>query len=148
MVLPAAASKGGFFLRDRAVHVFEEAARVERFRDACRGQAAGAGAAPTLEELGRLMDASHASCRDLYDCSCPELDMLVADAKRFGALGARLTGAGWGGCTVALVREGEVGQFLQSMAGAYFASKGVAEEGMGEVLFATLPAQGGCVLRN
>lgn len=46
----------------------------------------------TLGTLGALMAGSHASCRDLYDCSCPELDALVAAAEAAGAVGARLTG--------------------------------------------------------
>ena len=80
------------WLRARALHAFGEAQRVHAFAAAC---AAGA----PLADLGRLLDASHASCRDLYACSCVELDALCAVAREAGALGARLTGAGWGGCT-------------------------------------------------
>jgi len=47
-----------------------------------------------LRRLGQLMDASHASCAQLYQCSCPELDALVKVAKGAGAIGSRLTG-GW-----------------------------------------------------
>lgn len=50
----------------RAQHVFKEAGLVFAFKDA-----------KTLEELGSLMSQSHASCRDLYECSCPELDRLT-----------------------------------------------------------------------
>ena len=50
--------------------------------------------------FGRLLYASHESLRDLLRVSCPALDNLVAAARRAGALGARLTGAGFGGCAV------------------------------------------------
>jgi len=84
----------------RARHVLTEAERVSRFREICNLHDDKA-----LVELGRLMDESHASCSGDYDCSCPELDDLVSICRKAGALGARLTGAGWGGCAVALVPE-------------------------------------------
>ena len=62
-----------FRLRARALHVFREADRVLKFKAVCdRG-----GGSESLAELGQLMYASHESCRDLYDCSCKELDQLV-----------------------------------------------------------------------
>jgi len=62
-----------FHLRTRALHVFSEAERVLKFKAVCdRG-----GGSESLAELGRLMSASHESCRDLYECSCKELDRLV-----------------------------------------------------------------------
>jgi len=61
-----------FQLRGRALHVFSEADRVLRFKAAC-----DRGDSRCLSELGRLMYASHESCRDLYDCSCEQLDRLV-----------------------------------------------------------------------
>lgn len=86
-----------FKLRQRAEHVFSEAARVLQFRDAC--------AAGDIDAMGRLMNQSHESCRDLYECSCQELDQTVERCLGKGALGARLTGAGWGGCVVALFHK-------------------------------------------
>jgi galactokinase len=80
-------------LRARATHVVEENARV---RDAV-AELAASGTIP-----GALLVASHASLRDLYDCSCPELDWFVDHAlEQPGIRGARLTGAGWGGCAIA-----------------------------------------------
>ena len=77
-------------------HVVTEGARVRHARDAMLASDAA--------RFGALMDASHASLRDDYAVSCPELDELVQLARDSGALGARLTGAGFGGCIVALVR--------------------------------------------
>uniref|UniRef100_A0A1I7ZQT6 GHMP_kinases_C domain-containing protein n=1 Tax=Steinernema glaseri TaxID=37863 RepID=A0A1I7ZQT6_9BILA len=84
-----------FYLTARATHVYSEAARVHSFQQACESG--------DLKEMGRLMTASHDSLRDLYECSCAELDEVVARCQKAGTVGARLTGAGWGGCAVALV---------------------------------------------
>jgi galactokinase len=82
----------------RCRHVIGEDDRVREAVEALR--------AGDLERLGRLMDASHASLRDDYQVSCPEVDVLVALARRVpGVLGARLTGGGFGGCTVNLVER-------------------------------------------
>jgi N-acetylgalactosamine kinase len=133
----------GFKLHDRAAHVYAEAGRVDGFAAAC---ASGAG----LPVLGALMDASHASCRDLYQCSCAELDELATAAKKHGALGARLTGAGWGGCAVFLVKEQEVAAFLAAMKADYFdkriAAGALAPGDLGDALFATKPGAGAAIL--
>lgn len=84
-------------LRDRATHVVAESART---RYGAELLAAGKWAA-----FGKLLYESHESCRRLYDCSAAELDAVVAAARRAGALGARLTGAGWGGHVLVLTRR-------------------------------------------
>jgi galactokinase len=89
-------------LRSRAVHIVSETART---RYAAQLLARG-----RLGEFGRLLYESHESLRRLYACSAPELDLVVAAAKRAGALGARLTGAGWGGAAIVLVGKGEGGR--------------------------------------
>jgi galactokinase len=84
----------------RARHVVTENGRVLRFADALRG-----GDAATL---GSLLLASHASLRDDYEVSTPELDLAVDLLVEHGAIGARLTGAGFGGCVVALVPRAQL----------------------------------------
>jgi galactokinase len=79
----------------RARHVVTENARVL--------DAVGALRREEFATFGRLMYASHASLRDDYEVSTPELDAFVEVAEQTGALGARLTGAGFGGCAIALV---------------------------------------------
>jgi galactokinase len=80
-------------LRKRATHVVEENSRVKR---------AVAALADTGVIPGALLIASHESLRDLYECSAPELDWFVGLATgEPGVRGARLTGAGWGGCAIA-----------------------------------------------
>src|SRR6267142_536862 len=79
--------------------------------EASQDRAAGAGVAAQLlqqrklKQFGKLLYESHESCRRLYECSSPELDTVVSTAKRAGALGARLTGAGWGGAAIVLVNK-------------------------------------------
>ena len=86
-------------LRSRAVHVVSETART-RFAAQLLEQG-------KLRQFGKLLFESHESCRRLYACSSPELDTIVAAAKRGGALGARLTGAGWGGAAIVLVSKSD-----------------------------------------
>lgn len=99
-----------FPLQIRALHVYSEDDRVLLFRSACASEALEA--STKLERLGDLMNESHASCAVQYDCSSDDLDELVMAAREAGALGARLTGAGWGGCAVALVKEEDVEGFI------------------------------------
>ena len=82
-------------LRRRARHVLSENARVRRTVEVLRnGQ---------MQALGNVLDESHASLRDDYEVSSGELDVAVAAARGAGAWGARMTGAGFGGCAIALV---------------------------------------------
>lgn len=70
--------------------------------------------------FGKIMFDTHASLRDLYEVSCPELDALVEIASGFsGCIGARLTGAGFGGCTVNLVEQSKAEEFVQYLSEGY-----------------------------
>ena len=73
-----------------------------------------------LTLFGKLMSASHASLRDDYEVSCEELDFLAKTAQRIkGVYGARMTGGGFGGCTVNLLEPEEVGRFVTAVQAAY-----------------------------
>ncbi len=90
-------------LRKRARHVITENQRV---LDAVKFLAAG-----KLQEFGQLMNQSHTSLRDDYEVSCKELDLLVELAQSVpGTYGSRMTGAGFGGCTVSLVADHSIDQ--------------------------------------
>lgn len=96
----------------RCRHVITENARVE--------QAAAALKQGDLARFGRLMAESHASLRDDYEVSCAELDTMVAiAAEQPGVYGARMTGGGFGGCTVNLVREENAEAFCAIVAQRY-----------------------------
>lgn len=98
--------------RKRAEHVIYECARTV---EACQKLRAG-----DLVSFGRLMDASHDSLRDLYAVSCRELDTLVSEARSCpGVLGARMTGAGFGGCAVAIVDKNAVDAVMEQVGAAY-----------------------------
>lgn len=79
-----------------------------------------------LVAFGALMRASHASLREDYEVSCPELDLLVDLASEVeGVLGARMTGGGFGGCTVNLVRPAAVGPLIARLEAGYRAATGI-----------------------
>jgi galactokinase len=99
-----------------ARHVVTENARVEAF--------AGALAAGDLDTAGSLMLASHRSLRDDFAVSTPELDLLVDLCQEAGAFGARLTGAGFGGCVVAVVARPELDHVAGAVSGRYRAETG------------------------
>jgi galactokinase len=72
------------------------------------------------------MAASHASLRDLYEVTGPELDVLVEEAFNVpGTVGSRMTGAGFGGCTVNLIEEGALGRFIEDVGENYFKRTGL-----------------------
>jgi N-acetylgalactosamine kinase len=123
----------GYKLWKRYRHVTSEARRVEQAeRELEEGDA---------EAFGNLMNASHASCRDDYEVSCPELEALVAIARDHGALGARLTGAGFGGATVSLVPEDRAGQLMHALLVEYY-SRRSEPEALTEPTFLTRAVRG------
>lgn len=96
----------------RARHVVTENQRVEQGADLL--------AQGKLEAFGTLMSASHASLKSDYEVSCAELDCLAETATNTkGALGARMTGAGFGGCTVTLVRREALSRLKQALTTRY-----------------------------
>ena len=103
----------------RAEHIVHENGRVLA--------AVAAFEAGDLAEVGRLFGASHASMRDLFEISSPELDALVEIASGVdGVIGARLTGAGFGGCTINLVRRSAVPALREAVMRDYPARTGLA----------------------
>ena len=99
-------------IKKRAKHVIYENHRV--------ALAVRALAAHDFAELGRLMHQSHVSLAEDYEVSCPELDTIVHQSlKTNGCIGARMTGAGFGGCAIALVEENCLEDFIHSLDAAY-----------------------------
>lgn len=107
--------------RQRARHAVYEEARTLAAFEALKGG--------NLAALGRLMVSSHASLRDLYEVSCRELDFLVdAALEEKTCLGSRMTGGGFGGCTISLVREEGVTDFIEHIGPKYQAEFGYAAD--------------------
>lgn len=105
----------------RARHVVEECARTRRAVEVLR--------AGQVAEFGKLMNACHASLRDLYEVSIPELNIMAEAAQNIeGCYGARLTGAGFGGCTVNLVAADAAEDFKRELARRYENATGKTPE--------------------
>ncbi len=99
-------------IRMRCRHVVTEDQRVLDSVEALR--------AGDMVQFGRLMNESHNSLRNYYQVSCPELDIMVDLAQKIpGCLGARMTGGGFGGCTVNLVKVDAVSDFQSAMRDGY-----------------------------
>ncbi|KAI5627032.1 N-acetylgalactosamine kinase, partial [Silurus asotus] len=129
-----------FRLYQRARHVYSEAARVLQFKAVCDSAPADA-----VLQLGKLMNQSHTSCRDLYECSCPELDQLVDICREAGALGSRLTGAGWGGCAVSMVPSEKRDSFLRTVKERYYMPDARRAALVKQSLFVTRPGGGAAI---
>ncbi|MCX7668474.1 MAG: hypothetical protein N2439_00180, partial [Anaerolineae bacterium] len=121
-------------VRRRCRHVITENARVLASEAAL--------AAGDVRRFGALMNAAHESMSRDYEASCPEVDTLVDLCRECaGVLGARVTGAGWGGCVVALVADGAVSDVLAQVTARYRAATGLPGEGF---VCASAPGAGEC----
>ena len=122
----------------RARHVIGEIARTPLAAAAIRRG--------DWAEAGTAMYASHASLRDDYEVSCSELDTVVDIARAIGpsggVFGCRMTGGGFGGCAVALVKTGSVDAVVATLGRQYEAATGIAP-----TMFVSRPAQGATVLK-
>jgi len=108
-------------IRKRAEHVIEENGRVLKSVEALKND--------DIEMFGKLMTASHNSLRDLYEVTGAELDALVEEAMKIdGVVASRMTGAGFGGCTVSIVRADAVNLFMEEIIKGYTQRTGLTPE--------------------
>ena len=128
--LTAVADRMPTLLYKRALHVITENDRVL--------QTAAGFRARDLQQVGQLMRDSHRSLRDDYEVSCRELDLMVEAAEGLaGYYGGRMTGGGFGGCTVSLVDHSKVHEFAEKVAEGYQRATGVSPD-----VFICSPANG------
>nr|MCR4673764.1 galactokinase [Lachnospiraceae bacterium] len=98
--------------RKRAKHAVYENQRTIKAVEALKNN--------DIETFGKLMNASHVSLRDDYEVSCPEVDVLVELAwETPGVIGSRITGGGFGGCTVSIVKNDAVDAFVEKVGKGY-----------------------------
>jgi galactokinase len=137
--LEAACSRLDPVVFRRAKHVVGEIERTVRAATEVR--------ASNWPLVGELMYASHHSLRDDYEVSCRELDVMVEIAQSIGpaggVIGSRMTGGGFGGCTVSLVRKSKVNEVARKLAADYEARTKIKPS-----LFVSRPAQGAVVLKG
>jgi galactokinase len=108
-------------IQKRCRHVLTENSRVL--------EAANALQSGDVQLFGRLMESSHASLRDDFEVSCEELELMVGFARQIqGLYGARMTGGGFGGCTINLVEEDQVEAFRTNVCAGYESATGRTPE--------------------
>ncbi|XP_040157802.1 N-acetylgalactosamine kinase-like [Anopheles arabiensis] len=138
LLTPNTRNSQTFKLKQRALHVFQEALRVQQFIETAKSTPEDC-----ISRMKALMKQSHESLRTLYECSHENLDQIVTISDRLG-VGTRLTGAGWGGCTVALcdgVEESK--RFVETLKVEFYANIPKAQASdIGSLCFTTSPQRG------
>jgi len=140
--------KDGFKVKKRVRHVLTEGRRVEESVKALK--------AGNVQRFGELMNQSHESCAVDYEISTPELDTLVGICRDAGALGSRLTGAGFGGCVIALVKDKNVPDFVSTIVDKYYHDYlpkkrqdiGVSVMALEDAIFPCKPCNGAATLEQ
>lgn len=137
-----------FKLRQRALHVYSEALRVLRFMSILENSSPHLDADPGSStetfnrKLGDLMNETQDSCSNVYECSCPELDEICRIARRAGSYGSRLTGAGWGGCSVHLVAADKVDAVKSAWEKEYYSKMDLTAEQREGAVVVSKPGSG------
>ncbi|KFB48370.1 AGAP005012-PA-like protein [Anopheles sinensis] len=138
LLTPNTRNSQTFKLKQRALHVFQEALRVQQFIETAKTTSDD-----SVSRMKTLMRQSHESLRSLYECSHENLDRIVQISDQLG-VGTRLTGAGWGGCVVALC-DGldESKRFVEALKNEFYASIPKAQScDIATLCFATSPQRG------
>lgn len=138
-----------FKLRQRALHVFREALRVMDFmallEDPSQHPDASADTTAYNQKLGALLNDTQDSCREDYECSCEEIDQICKIAREAGSYGSRLTGAGWGGCSVHLVPADKVEAVKSAWEKEYYSKRELSEEQKAGAVVESRPGSGSAV---
>ncbi|KAI5700590.1 hypothetical protein M8J76_012636 [Diaphorina citri] len=142
ILTPNTRSVASFKLKQRALHVYEEAYRVERFLSVCRSDISEE---QKLQQLGTLMNQSHTSLATKYECSHEALDSLVTCFREAGAYGARLTGAGWGGCVVALSDKSSCEALVTQVQAKFYTDQRTSSKP--DLIFTTKPQTGAIIFQ-
>ncbi|XP_028166427.1 N-acetylgalactosamine kinase [Ostrinia nubilalis] len=152
-----------FKLRQRALHVYKEAMRVESFRKICEDNFSNgsckngtngsshtngnSGSLEPISVLGTLMTESHESLKKLYECSHVNLDRLVDISKAMN-VHSRLTGAGWGGCIVALCPKEIVDNYIETLVDKFYVQYcNIDKNEALAYVFATTPSHGAVIYK-
>jgi galactokinase len=140
-----------FKLQQRAIHVFSEALRVLQFMDILENPSShldaesGSSTATFNQKLGDLMNETQESCSKIHECSCPELDELCVIARKAGSYGSRLTGAGWGGCSVHLVPADKIEAVKEAWEKDYYSKMNLTAEQKEAAVVVSKPGSGSAV---
>lgn len=135
-------------LNKRAYHVYQESKRVLDFLAVLENPPKDP--KQMFVELGDLIDQCHASATNLFQNSCPELDDLCAIARKNGSFGSRVTGAGFGGCSVHLVPADKTKDLMDALTEQYYKKRfpGISQEKLNEAMIVSEPGSGTCVIKQ